>query len=94
MIGTIIGGRDAYRREVILVARQEILDQFERRLPLRGYRDDRRSAFGPAQAALAWRRLPAVGAVLFVDDRPVGGLAEIRALSVSGVLEHLVREEL
>jgi hypothetical protein len=31
---------------------------------------------------------------LFVDDRPVGGLAEIRALGGSGTLEHLVREEL
>jgi glutaredoxin len=31
---------------------------------------------------------------LFVDDRPVGDLAEIRALSGSGVLEHLVRAEL
>ena len=31
---------------------------------------------------------------LFVDERPVGGLAEIRALDGSGVLEHLVREEL
>ena len=31
---------------------------------------------------------------LFVDDRPVGGLAEIRALEGSGILEHLVREEL
>ena len=31
---------------------------------------------------------------LYVDDRPVGGLAEIRALSGSGVLEHLVRGEL
>ena len=31
---------------------------------------------------------------LFVDDRPVGGLAEIRALGGSGTLEHLVRGEL
>jgi glutaredoxin len=31
---------------------------------------------------------------LFVDDRPVGGLAEIRALGGSGTLEHLVRDEL
>jgi alkylhydroperoxidase/carboxymuconolactone decarboxylase family protein YurZ len=34
MIGTIIGGRDAYRKEVILVARQEILDQFEQNFGL------------------------------------------------------------
>jgi hypothetical protein len=34
MNGTIIGGRDAYRREVILVARQEILDQFEQNFGL------------------------------------------------------------
>ena len=27
---------------------------------------------------------------LFVDDRPVGGLGEIRALESSGVLEQLV----
>jgi glutaredoxin len=31
---------------------------------------------------------------LFVDERPVGGLAEIRALGGSGTLEHLVRGEL
>ena len=31
---------------------------------------------------------------LFVDDRPVGGLAEIRTLDGSGTLEHLVRGEL
>ena len=31
---------------------------------------------------------------LFVDGRPVGGSAEIRALSGSGVLDHLVRDEL
>ena len=31
---------------------------------------------------------------LFVEDRPVGGLAEIRSLDGSGVLEHLVRDEL
>ncbi len=31
---------------------------------------------------------------LFLDDRPVGGLAEIRALGGSGTLEHLVRDEL
>ena len=28
---------------------------------------------------------------LFVGDRPVGGLAEMRALSVTGILEHVVR---
>jgi glutaredoxin len=31
---------------------------------------------------------------LFVDERPVGGLAEIRALGGSDTLEHLVRDEL
>jgi glutaredoxin len=31
---------------------------------------------------------------LFVDERPVGGLAEIRALGGSGTLEHLVRGEI
>ena len=31
---------------------------------------------------------------LFVDDRPVGGLAEIRTLDGSGTLEHLIRDEL
>ena len=31
---------------------------------------------------------------LFVDERPVGGLAEIRSLGGSGTLEHLIREEL
>jgi glutaredoxin len=31
---------------------------------------------------------------LFVEERPVGGLAEIRALDGSGTLEHLVRDEL
>jgi glutaredoxin len=31
---------------------------------------------------------------LFVDDRPVGGLAEIRALGGSGTLEHVVHDEL
>jgi glutaredoxin len=31
---------------------------------------------------------------LFVGDRPVGGLAEMRALSVTGVLEHVVRGDL
>jgi glutaredoxin len=31
---------------------------------------------------------------LFVGDRPVGGLAEMRALSVTGVLEHVVRRDL
>jgi glutaredoxin len=31
---------------------------------------------------------------LFVDERPVGGLAEIRALGGSGTLEHLIRGEL
>ena len=30
---------------------------------------------------------------LFVDDRPVGGLAEIRTLDGSGTLEHLIRHE-
>ena len=31
---------------------------------------------------------------LFVEERPVGCLAEIRALGGSGILEHLIREEL
>ena len=31
---------------------------------------------------------------LFVGDRPVGGLAEMRTLSVTGVLEHVVRGDL
>jgi glutaredoxin len=31
---------------------------------------------------------------LFVDHRPVGGFAEIRAFESSGVLEHLVRGEI
>src|SRR3712207_4810056 len=31
---------------------------------------------------------------LFVDHRPVGGLAEILAFDSSGVLEHLIRDEL
>jgi glutaredoxin len=31
---------------------------------------------------------------LFVGDRPVGGLAEMRAMSVTGVLEHVVRGDL
>jgi len=31
---------------------------------------------------------------LFVEERPVGGLAEIRSLGGSGTLEHLIREEL
>ena len=31
---------------------------------------------------------------LFVDHRPVGGFAQMRALDRSGVLEHLVRDEL
>jgi glutaredoxin len=31
---------------------------------------------------------------LFVGDRPVGGLAEMRAMSVTGILEHVVRGEL
>ena len=31
---------------------------------------------------------------LFVDHRPVGGFAYIRAIDRSGVLEHLVRDEL
>ena len=31
---------------------------------------------------------------LFIDDRPVGGLAGIRSLDGSGTLEHLVRDEL
>jgi glutaredoxin 3 len=30
---------------------------------------------------------------VFVDDRPVGGLGEIRALARSGKLDHLVRGE-
>ena len=31
---------------------------------------------------------------LFVGGRPVGGLAKMRAMSVTGVLEHVVRGEL
>jgi glutaredoxin len=31
---------------------------------------------------------------LFVDHRPVGGFAEIRAFDSSGVLDHLVRGEI
>ena len=31
---------------------------------------------------------------LFVGGRPVGGLAEMRALSVTGVLEHVVHGDL
>ena len=31
---------------------------------------------------------------LFVGGRPVGGLAEMRALSVTGALEHVVRGDL
>jgi glutaredoxin len=31
---------------------------------------------------------------LFVGGRPVGGLAEMRTLSVTGVLEHVVRGDL
>jgi glutaredoxin len=31
---------------------------------------------------------------LFVGGRPVGGLAEMRTLSITGVLEHVVRGDL
>jgi glutaredoxin len=31
---------------------------------------------------------------IFVGGRPVGGLAEMRALSVTGILEHVVRGDL
>jgi glutaredoxin 3 len=66
-----------------------------RLLARRGYHFDVIDASGDYQLS-SWlthstgrKTLP----YLFVDDRPVGGLGEIRALESSGVLEQLVRGE-
>ena len=66
-----------------------------RLLARQGYRFDVIDASGNTQLR-SWlthfsgrKTLPYV----FVDNRPVGGLGEIRSLERSGALEHLVRGE-
>jgi glutaredoxin 3 len=66
-----------------------------RLLRRKGYRFEVLDATGDAQLR-SWlvhftgrKTLP----YIFVDNRPVGGFGEIRALEHSGTLEHLVRGE-
>jgi glutaredoxin len=90
-----------YQREVVLYAHRRSLRcwRAKRLLARAGYHFEVIETTGDPPSGLR-KRLSHGDAYrqsvpyLFVDDRPVGGLAEIRALSISGVLEHLVREEL
>jgi glutaredoxin len=90
-----------YQREVVLYARRRSLRcwRAKRLLDRAGYHFEVVEATGDPPSGLrkwlshgpAYRRTVPY---LFVDDRPVGGLAEIRTLGGSGILEHLVRGEL
>jgi glutaredoxin len=90
-----------YQREVVLHARSRSLRcwRAKRLLARAGYHFEVVEAASDSPLGLR-KRLTHGGAYrqtvpyLFVDGRPVGGLAEIRALSGSGILERLVRGEL
>ena len=89
-----------YQREMVLYARRSSLRcwRAKRILARRGYHFEllqaaEDSPWGVRKRLTHGSTYRQVVPYLFVDERPVGGLAEIRALDGSGVLEHLVREE-
>jgi glutaredoxin len=89
-----------YQREMVLYARRGSLRcwRAKRILARRGYHFEvlqaaEDSPWGVRKRLTYGSTYRQVVPYLFVDERPVGGLAEIRALDGSGVLEHLVREE-
>ena len=90
-----------YQREVVLHARGHSLRcwRAKRLLKRAGYHFEVLEASAEPPSGL--RKRFAHGSsyrhtvpYLFVGDRPVGGLAEMRALSVTGVLEYVVRGDL
>jgi glutaredoxin len=90
-----------YQREMVLYARSRSLRcwRAKRILARRGYHVEvleaaEDSTSGVRKRLTHGRTYGQVVPYLFVDDRPVGGLAEIRALDGSGTLEHLVRDKL
>ena len=90
-----------YQREVVIYARRRSFRCWcARRLLARaGYHFEVVEVAGEWPSGLRKRLLHGHAyrhavPYLFVDDRPVGGLAEIKALSASGTLEHLVRGKL
>jgi glutaredoxin len=89
-----------YQREMVLYARRGSLRcwRAKRILARRGYHFEILQAAEDSPWGLLKRlrhgsTYRQVVPYLFVDERPVGGLGEIRTLDGSGVLEHLVREE-
>ena len=90
-----------YQRDVVLYARRRSLRcwRAKRLLARAGYHFEVLEAPSDSPSGLR-KRLTHGGAYrqtvpyLFVDDRPVGFLGEMRALSGSGILERLVRGEL
>jgi glutaredoxin len=91
-----------YQRRVVLYARRGSLRcwRAKRILACGGYHFEvvqeaaEDSSSGVLKRLRHGRTYRQVVPYLFVDERPVGGLAEIRALGGSGTLEHLVRGEL
>jgi glutaredoxin len=90
-----------YQREMVLYARRGSLRcwRAKRILARRGYHFEVLEAAEDSPSRVRkrlrhGRTYRQVVPYLFVDERPVGGLAEIRALDGSGTLEHLVRDEL
>ena len=90
-----------YQREVVLHARGSSLRCWRAKRLLRhaGYHFEVVEALSERPSGL--RKRLAHGRsyrhmvpYLFVGGRPVGGLAEMRALSVTGVLEYVVRGDL
>jgi glutaredoxin len=95
------GERGMYQRRVVLYARRGSLRcwRAKRILARGGYYFEvveaaEDSPSGVRKRLTHGRTYRQALPYLFVDDRPVGGLAEIRALGGSGTFEHLVRGEL
>jgi glutaredoxin len=96
------GEKSMYQREMVLYARRRSLRcwRAKRILARRGYHFEvleeaaEDSPSGMLKRLRHGRTYRQVVPYLFIEEHPVGGLAEIRALDGSGVLEHLVRDEL
>ena len=93
-------GDDVYQREMVLYTRGPSLSCWRagRFLGRAGYHFEVVDVSGDrgmlAELSEVSRRKVAPSPYVFVDGRPVGGMATVRALAVSGQFEHLLRNDL
>jgi glutaredoxin len=93
-------GDDVYQREMVLYTRGPSLSCWRARsfLGRAGYGFEVVDVAGDpgmlAELSEVTRRKVPPSPYVFVDGRPVGDMGTVRALAVSGQLEHLLRDDL